>query len=171
MTLRFRFDPVKAIAAIAWLANKKPGISRHTTMKTLFYADKWHLNQYGRPIVGDTYVRMEYGPVASETYNIIKGESFALEQFAAVPFVVDGKHIRPEGELDITSLSESDVEALTWAFEEYAHRSFAELTKISHAEVAWQNAGWHMNYEDFVEGENRDELIEDLRESASSLVL
>ena len=53
--IEFNTNVNKAIEVILWLANKINGISRHKLLKLLFYADEYHLNKYGRPIIGDKY--------------------------------------------------------------------------------------------------------------------
>ena len=37
--------------------------------KLLFFADKLHLNRYGRPILGDCYFCLDHGPVPSFSLN------------------------------------------------------------------------------------------------------
>ena len=39
--------------------------------KILFYAEKEHINQYARPIIADTYIAMEWGPVPSTIRDMI----------------------------------------------------------------------------------------------------
>ena len=48
-------------------------ISQFDILKTLFLADKKHLNTYGRPITFDEYVAMTDGPVPSLAYDLLKG--------------------------------------------------------------------------------------------------
>ncbi len=89
MSIRFRFNAKKAVEVILWFAERRPGISFHTLLKLLFYADKRHLNRYGRPITGDDYIAMQYGPVASTTYDMLKGAPLALEYLEGeTPFEV-----------------------------------------------------------------------------------
>ena len=38
----------------------------------LLFADKKHLERYGRFITGDTYSAMENGPVPSFAYDVVK---------------------------------------------------------------------------------------------------
>lgn len=40
-------------------------------MQILFAADKYHLNKYGRPVIGDYYVKREYGIVPANVENMI----------------------------------------------------------------------------------------------------
>ncbi|WP_409530306.1 Panacea domain-containing protein [Shinella sp.] len=47
-------------------------MGRFHALKTLYYADRAHLQRYGRPITGDRYIAMENGPVPSYAYNAVK---------------------------------------------------------------------------------------------------
>jgi uncharacterized phage-associated protein len=47
-------------------------ITQFGILKTLFLADRAHLNKYGRPITFDEYVAMSDGPVPSLAYDVLK---------------------------------------------------------------------------------------------------
>ncbi len=66
--IRFRFQLPKVINALAYFASH--GIRDLTKLKAaklLYYVDKYHLLKYGRPVIGDHYVCMDFGPVPSDT--------------------------------------------------------------------------------------------------------
>ncbi|NCC05824.1 MAG: DUF4065 domain-containing protein [Proteobacteria bacterium] len=42
-------------------------------MKGLYNSDKAHLHKYGRPVTGDIYVKMSYGPVPSLVCDTLRG--------------------------------------------------------------------------------------------------
>jgi hypothetical protein len=73
MPLRFAIDETKALEALVLVAKAWPEITPFFAAKVFFLAEKWHLNRFGRPIIGDTYVAMHDGPVPSAIYDIIKG--------------------------------------------------------------------------------------------------
>jgi hypothetical protein len=83
MAIKFKLNAPKAVEVIVWFANKRPGVDFHTILKLLFFADIYHLNQWGRPIVGDTYNALPYGPVAQTTYDLLRREPLALELLRA----------------------------------------------------------------------------------------
>ena len=47
-------------------------VTQFEILKTLFLADRAHLNRYGRPITFDEYVAMQDGPVPSLAYDVLK---------------------------------------------------------------------------------------------------
>jgi len=176
VAIRFRANPRKALEVILWFANKRRGIDFHSILKLLFFADVVHLNEYGRPIVGDDYNALPYGPVAQTTYDILKCEPLAVEELGLdeMPFTIAGRYrVHPKREPDLRKLSESDVEALQTAWDRYAHLSFNARTDQSHEHPAYRNAdGQRMRYEDFLEGENQNpEIISDLAEIAWNMKL
>ena len=72
--IRFNFDWQKTVDAIEFLAQQKPGMTQYYIGKLLFFADREHIMDYGRPITGDRYVAMEHGPVPSAVRNLLNGE-------------------------------------------------------------------------------------------------
>jgi len=166
--IEFQFNAKKALEVILWLATKGHNSGYHALLKTLFFAEEYHLNHYGRPIVGDVYLAMEYGPVASTTYDILKQEALAVELLEDdLPFENVNKKITPLRKPNLSKLSPSDIEALEYAIEKYAHYDFKSLTDISHQHPAWKKAREHdeynprMDYKDFL-SDSDDEIIQDL---------
>ena len=177
--MKYRKNPRKALEVVLWFANKEPGIDVHRILKLLFYADIQHLNRYGRPVVGDRYCALNWGPAAMTTYDILERKPEivpALEINAdAYPFDVRPgprrKHVYPQRPADHRKLSESDREALDWAYEKYGHLDFDTLSRLTHDHPAWKRgreaAGTHMDYLDFLEGENASpEKAEEFEELA-----
>lgn len=179
--IHFQINFKKALEVILWLINKSPGLGFHAILKLLFFADKYHINKFGRPVVGDRYVAMQYGPVASVTYDILKGEMLAIEMSGEdpLPFEVrhqGSPHVYPKRLPNLDMLSESDIEALDHSFNLYGSMNFQELSRISHNDPAYKNAELRginttIRYEDMIElSEHRERLIMDLKETATDLV-
>src|SRR5574340_1046315 len=66
------FDREKALETILFVAKNLATPTLHSVSKVLYLADKRHLQDYGRLICGDRYIAMEYGPVPSAIYNMMK---------------------------------------------------------------------------------------------------
>jgi uncharacterized phage-associated protein len=198
--IQFRFDPDKLVQAIAYFASRGvPELTKMKVAKLLFHADKYHLLKYGRPVIGDQYVCMEYGPVPSTSLNVMNDaiakdpESPPLaeeqfEEFVGVRKMFRGKHpiftARREPDLDV--FSESDLEALDHALAEHGQKSPGRLSRESHDEPCWKIANEHrapgsrviMDYRLFFEGQPqaRDmlrlvEAQQDDRDAADELAL
>ncbi|MHC8509664.1 MAG: Panacea domain-containing protein [Rhodospirillales bacterium] len=176
MSIQFKFNPLKALEAVLWLANQKPGITLHTVSKVLFFADRRHLNAYGRPVLGDKYAAMDYGPVPSATYEILKGDPIAVEALGGgpLPFEVRGNfHVHAARAAETALLSESDVECLAASLAENGDLSFSQLVEKSHNDPAYRPAEEHwMDYANFLDADElRAERIEDLNGCARRMVM
>jgi len=141
MSKRFRFDPEKALNLVLYVAKEIPPATFHTISKVIYFADKLHLQRYGRLICGDSYVAMKHGPVPSEIYDMMKdvrGDGFS-EHWAVArkAFQVQGKAtVVPSEAPDLGVFSKSDLECLNESIKTYGHLDFAKLTELSHDE-AW----------------------------------
>src|SRR5437870_12880806 len=47
-----------------------PPLNKMKALKLLFFADRYHLRKYGRPVTDCAYFAMKHGPVASEAKNV-----------------------------------------------------------------------------------------------------
>ncbi|MDE7065978.1 MAG: SocA family protein, partial [Desulfovibrionaceae bacterium] len=79
MSIEFSANHRKILEAIVYI------LSRHSReaksifiLKCLYYADKYHLQQYACPITGDTFVKLKHGPCATNAYNILQGSELYL---------------------------------------------------------------------------------------------
>ncbi len=179
--IRFEMNWEKTVEVLVWLANKKPGISQFYVAKILYYADKQHLLKFGRPIIGDTYVAMKFGPVPSSVRNMINQDAFIPDHVSSA--LHDALVIEREGKFREMAakrqhkselLSDSDIDCLEQAYSKYAHLDFGALSDVSHTEKAWKNAfpnGW-IDYADMFDGvEDAENLIDEIRENAAYAVV
>lgn len=166
--IEFRFNKQKANTVILYLANKDYGISKMRLLKYVFFADFYHINQYGRPILGDHYVAMDNGPVLSKLYDMLKYSSrdYSIEKRMI---------IIPKAEPDLEYLSKSDIEALDYALENYSQYETLEMSKMSHEYEVWKQARQNspnskaplMNWEDMIK--NPDVLLR-LKEYSRAII-
>lgn len=164
-SIQFKPNVRKILEVILWLANCKPGMGFHQILKLIFFADEYHLNTYGRPVTGDSYVAMEYGPVASLAYDLLKKEELIIELLDEVPFSIEKKKVFAERRPDLNFLSESDIEALEYSLNTYRDENFNSLTDITHTHKAWlsarekggKNPG--IDFEDMIESDGNREQI------------
>lgn len=170
-TIRFKFSPVKARAAIHWMISEKQSVDLHTLLKACYFADKKHLNDFRRPIFGAIYRAMRFGPVPIEIYEMAKGEAIWLAELGVdhYPWRLDGYRLGLVGNEipDISVLSESDMEAIQDGFARSCEMTFNERTSATHSSD-WQAAELgYMRYEDMIDDSpQKEELVAYLRESA-----
>lgn len=147
----------KIVETLLFVLNRVDYVDKHKLSKILYFADKSHLEKYGRTITGDSYVKMKFGPVPSRTYDLIKS-SFGGE----VPFHIDGQRVIPDRHENIEELSESDVICLNASIKEYEDKDFSELVTLSH-DASWHKAEMNQHYslDDFLETFENKETIKD----------
>lgn len=178
MALRFQFDERKGTEALAYIVSNWPGITVFYASKVLFFAEKKHLNTYGRPIVADTFVAMPNGPVPSTLYDFIRGnlgQSGDPENFNAAIDTTRYPGLSGRRLADESVLSESDREALDESIDFCRGKSFTHLSQLTHQERAWADApdNGSMDYEKFIDenNPNREEILEDAQAFAAYGVL
>lgn len=185
----FLFQLNKALAAIELLAEKGVrDLTKGKIAKLLFFADKRHLVQYGRPITGDWYAALPHGPIPSNIDNLLDAFEANNLSYAGVPameglFELDRRFQYPrlrkrasaKAESMRDSLSESDVQTLQECMEQLGSLTFSELRAITHDQPAYRTA-WEkrgsanrhpMSFEDFFEDDQdslagvKENMIED----------
>ncbi len=140
----FRIDISKAKAVILYITNKFGETDFHKVFKILYLAEKAHLVQYGRPIVGDTYMAMKYGPVPTfiyDAFKAIRGDGYimpGLDSFYEAFEVKDNYNLIIKEKADLDELSESDIKCLDIAIEETKNLDFQQLSDKAHDE-AWKS--------------------------------
>ena len=172
-TPRYIPNAAKALEVILWIVQRRPGIDVYHLVKATFFADKYHLNRYGRPITADSYFAAPWGPLPQVVYNLLKRdpiEMIALESNGELPFRVDAKHrVYGDREANLRRLSVTDVEALEFGVRHVEDRSFEEIYLETHDDPAYVlAAGLHMDYRDFIpdSDEAKADKIEAIEETA-----
>lgn len=130
----FSFDQEKAIEVIVYFAKNAPIADVYHLAKICYFADLLHLERYGRPICGDEYMKMRYGPVPINTYRAFN----TLADFLPDISRKDNRVIASR-EPDLDLLSESDLECLDESIMCHGKKTFTQLKNESHDE-AWESA-------------------------------
>lgn len=135
----------KALEALLYITNH--GVNDvWKTLKLIFYAEKIHMERYGQPISGDTFIAMDAGPVPSFSYDLIKsarGKSWCNDE--KVESLDSKSALRTEGTIQVFPkrkanldlLSESAIEALDEALKTYGSIPDPELSRIAHSESCY----------------------------------
>jgi uncharacterized phage-associated protein len=143
--LNFKMDWGKAVEAVHFLAHKHPNITRFYIAKILFFADKEHLMDWGRPICGDHYVAMKLGPVPSHIYNLVQSNSRVPSSIRAYfeKVVGPGKRedaLKAKVPYRRSLLSDSDIASLESSYRRYGKLGWDDLVEAGHREPAWLDA-------------------------------
>lgn len=174
--IAYRINYDKAVEVIIWLADQKPDIDIYHVAKVLFYADKMHINRYARPILGDTYISMDYGPVPSGVRDLITKNSWLNPDYLQI--IEDSLKIEQSPYPRLTALrkpnmdffSGTDIECLQESLGKYGNKSFDELKNLTHAERYWfeTDITQPINYVLMVDEDNpnRDEIIEEMSQTS-----
>ncbi|MBB2951966.1 Panacea domain-containing protein [Sphingobacterium sp. JUb56] len=155
--MNFKIDRSKSINSMLYIIGilQDRGIDSdiHKVMKLMYFADREHLVTYGFPITGDTYLKLQYGPVPSFSNYVANDE---ITDFKGI-ISRSGKILNKNVEPDLDDLSESEIECLENSVKTFSSYNFTELTDISH-DFAYNTSEWDISYEKIAEegGANED---------------
>ena len=157
--IRFTFKLEKLVQALAFFSSK--GVRELTKLKAaklLYFADKAHLLEYGRPILGDVYFCLPYGPVPSIALNEMNDaiqqpevEEADLPQDRAAFLRVlkvhkplfGGHHVFQAKGFDADVFSESELQVLDNVVQRYGSCTAGQLVDLTHKEVTWAISDQH----------------------------
>ena len=130
----YKVDKAKAKASLLYVAANIPNVDRHKLYKILYFAEQIHLIRYGKPITGDAYIKMDYGPVPSYIKDKVEKNRDPDDSV-----ISNGIYVVANEYPDMDELSESDIECLDESISANRDKKFAELTRESHKQ-AWNEA-------------------------------
>lgn len=141
--MNVQFDKTKALNVLLYVANRVQRKDFHKIFKIIYFADRQHLNDWGRPITGDIYIAMEAGPVPSRMYDmlkIVRGDSYLpdTEGLGRYFKVENWMYVAPLQDADFNKLSRNEQEALDESIAKYASLSYDEIKEKSH-DIAWRS--------------------------------
>jgi uncharacterized phage-associated protein len=151
----FKVDKTKTLNAALYVLNILGEAYYHKIFKILYFADQDHLKNYGRPITGDAYQAMHFGPVPSFLYDILKAAEKGSHPFQEAMEMSGSFSVRRNGNLplataikeaDIDELSGSELDILSTCIEENKRLNFEQLVTKSHDD-AWTDAAASMDIE------------------------
>jgi len=133
------------------------------SLKLIWLSDRLHLQLYGRPILNDTYFALNYGPVASNTKDLVEGTSFLTETEREYreQYInnLDQYNYKSLIGVDEKVFSKTDLEVMSNIYDEFGHLNQFQLSEESHKYPEWKKFEGHlksknssrfeMNYEDF----------------------
>ena len=123
-----KFDSQKDTEIIKYIIAHGVNNAYHI-MKAVYFADKYHLEHYGRQVNGNKFIAMDMGPVPSEMYDHIK----AIRGGYVPGFHSYNRHFIAADDLPNEDyLSESDKEALDYGISQVKGLSVGQVMDKSH---------------------------------------
>jgi len=140
-------------------------INKMKALKLIYFADRYHLRKFGRPITNDEYFAMRLGPVASGAKDIAEGSISLPDQESQYA----NRFINPAARYDYCStldvdaavFSESGREALEFAWSTFGQYDQFKLADLTHRYPEWtkheaalsseNTSRVKMSYSDFLE--------------------
>lgn len=170
--IRFKFDPEKFVNILAYLASKSSNLTKLKAAKLLYLVDKEHISNYGRPVIGDSYVRMDYGPAPSKALDIIndvlipervqvqlsKPNVELFKKYLRADYTSKHPTFKSVKQVDWDIFSESEVEALQKVTKSFANKSATFLINLTHKDPTWLDTDPNsdIDYRLFLEGLSHD---------------
>lgn len=145
MPNQFEFHPEKSLAATSYLASRS-GETMYTILKMIYAADRCHLERYGRPITGDTFIAMKEGACPSRIYDsmkVLRGEQNHnylpdSEKYLEVDPTTYDVAVKDMPSLDV--LSASDIECLDEVISILNRNGRWVIHRMAH-DAAWKSTG------------------------------
>ena len=134
-----KFDTIKVTQAAGLLLKRYNGfITRKRLLKLLYITDRELIQETHRPLTGDQPVALDYGPVLSKTYDLLKGETSGYEFWnryiqQIAPYT--HKLIEDPG---IGKLSKLELAKLDEVTQRYWWMDDDELSDLTHAFPEWK---------------------------------
>lgn len=132
----------QALYYIAKHYNVNGNTNKMGALKLLFFAEKYHLQQYGRMITNDTFFAMKNGPVASAARDILSFDDMNFHSDVIETFIqkVEDNYFykASDSNIECDLLSETDIEALDFAINKFGHLNQWELVEETHKYQEWK---------------------------------
>jgi uncharacterized phage-associated protein len=142
MTIMFRFHPEKAVEASAILLKLHGKPMKYLgLLKMLYIADRIALQRMEQPITGGHYVSMDYGPVLSGVYDLIKGRPVedALPLWSKFISPRKTNHVALLDDPGNEELCEEEEEIIQQVYQLFGHLDPFEVAEWTHDLPEWQD--------------------------------
>ena len=118
-------------------------------IKLVWAADRYHIRKYARTVSEDRYVAMKNGPVGSMTKDVAEFSDNGFSNIDPANFDYIGDYIRFEkinergflssiNDVDYDELSDTDKEALDFAWKNFGKYDWRTLVDITHRYPEWK---------------------------------
>lgn len=136
--IRFPYNPQKGLAMLEYLLDLVGGkYNQMGLLKLAFFADRYHVRSFARPVSMDEYYALKLGPVPSNLKDIIETERFLSDNLNITNnYQVELK----SADVDLDQFSKSDIEAMAFSVEKFSkigERDEFFLANLTHAYPEW----------------------------------
>jgi uncharacterized phage-associated protein len=142
MSIQFRFHPEKAVEAAALLLKLHGQPMKYLgLLKMLYIADRIALERMEQPITGDHYVSMNYGPVLSGVYDLLKGKSVdnALPLWSKFISPRKDNHVFLLADPGNDDLCEEEEEIIQQVYQDFGQLDPFHIVEWTHDLPEWQD--------------------------------
>ncbi|MCK4606777.1 MAG: SocA family protein [candidate division Zixibacteria bacterium] len=140
--IRFKFDEEKFVSLLQYFCRQFRDVDKLKAVKLLYLVDRQYLLACGRPILGDTYINMELGPVPSKAYDLLKQvEDNALPGypvFADTSFRYPVFRTSDDARMDV--FSEAEIDCIKDVSKNFGSLSSLDLADRTHEHQAWKGS-------------------------------
>ena len=175
-SIYFESNVEKIVEAASVLLNFEENreISYLRLLKLLYIADRESLRETGRPIIGTLTIAMNYGPLHSRVYNLIKGEHMDSPAWSK-HIHRDGYKIHLKSDPGVLSLSQHEIHKLNEVSEAYFQTNDFDIAHETHEFEEWlkyhiQDSSSPIPFEAIIDAvgltEHKEEILDEARQSA-----
>ncbi|WP_461381806.1 Panacea domain-containing protein [Devosia indica] len=129
-------------------AERGKSVTQYDIVKTIFLADRLHLNEYGRPITFDNYFAMKDGPVPTKVYDLVKGGPWAERLIGGelpwtttpAPGTARAKLFKATLDPAEDVFSPSEIEAIENSLTVVLSLGFSQVRRLTHEDPSYVDA-------------------------------
>jgi uncharacterized phage-associated protein len=141
--LRFHFNFDRTLQAAAYLLKLANRQGQEMTyihlLKLLYIADRQYLAERGYPLTGDKPVAMQYGPILSRTYDLIKNKTEQADKWQRyIQTLPQRSVLRLMDDPGDGDLSQASISKLEDIFQQYGHLRPCKVIDLTHEFLEWQ---------------------------------
>jgi uncharacterized phage-associated protein len=156
---RWRFDQEKSLQLAALFLKLRGGKMKHLKLiKLMYLSDREAFKRWGHPITGDTYYSMKWGPVLSNTLNLLTNEIPSDSQesrWSATIRDAEDHAVELVADAGTDRLSEAEESLAKEIFAEWGHRNRWDIVDHTHSFPEYRaaddlNRRWPIHYQDIL---------------------
>ena len=138
------FNVLKTLQVLSYIQQKSGRTDMLSLLKYCFFADRKMLRTFGIPILDDKYFALKFGPVCSQTKNILQQDFDYLyvnksdEELIKANVTITGAHDMKIAALNASSLSKAEKQVLDFVIDTFGSFSPFELVEITHDYPEWK---------------------------------